>query len=469
MKRVVVIGAGMGGLASAARLAAAGVSVDVVEALPDPGGKAGRTWIDGVRCDTGPSVLTMPDVLDDLFQAAGRENPVQLRRVDPNFRYRWPDGVTLDVFHAPEDTLASVRAALGAGPADQLRAFLGDAKAVWDVAGPAFVYGPSPGPQTFWRMGVGRLWDLRHLDVARTMDQAIRARVHEPHLVDLLRRYATYNGSDPRSAPATLNCIAWVELGLGCYGVEGGMSALVDHLVALVTDLGGRIHLGRPVRRLRRAPGGRWHVDTDEATVDADAVVANADVAHLARLTDGVATPKLPPSTSGFTALLAAPVADRAPHEVWFPRRYDGEFEDLFDRRRAPAEPTVYVCAQDRAHAVGRWGDREPLFVMANAPAAPSDDADLDTRTFARAGLDPADVRWRRTPADLAERFPDTAGALYGVASNSMFAAFLRPPNRLGSPAGLYVASGSAHPGGGVPLCLLSGRQAARDLLEDLR
>jgi 1-hydroxycarotenoid 3,4-desaturase len=162
---------------------------------------------------------------------------------------------------------------------------------------------------------------------------------------------------------------------------------------------------------------------------------------------------------------------------VLFPTRYDQEFVDLFDGPRAPTDPTAYTCAQDRAHGVGTWPDGdaelEPLFVMANAPSTldAAHDADLGPRTLARlddAGLIPgATLRWERHPKDLAEAFPDTHGALYGVASNSRFAAFLRPANRVRSVPGLYVASGSAHPGGGVPLCLLSGRQAALQVLQD--
>ncbi len=473
MADVVVIGAGMGGLAAAARLAARGLSVTVVEALHEPGGKAGTVLLDGVRCDTGPSVVTLPDVIDALYADCSRPSPVRLRRLDPAFRYRWPDGVALDVHHAVDDTLASVRGTLGGDAAAELEAFLGYARAIWELSAPAFVYGPRPGLATFFRMGLPRLVELPRLDTLRSMRAAIHAQVAEPHLRDLLLRYATYNGSDPRVAPATLNCIASVELEGGCFGVEGGLGQLARHLEALGRELGVVFRYGERVLGLDLDRGRVRAVRTERENLATSRVVSNADVAHLARLVPGVPRPTLGPSTSGWTAVVQARREERPPHQVLFPTRYDQEFVDLFDGPRAPREPTAYLCAQDRAHGVGHWGESEPLFVMANAPSTADAEHDeaLGERTLARlvaAGMvrDPV-LRWQRHPRDLAATFPDTDGALYGVASNSRFAAFLRPDNRAGGVHGLYLASGSAHPGGGVPLCLLSGRQAAQQLLAD--
>lgn len=478
MADVVVIGAGMGGLAAAARLGARGLSVTVVEALDEPGGKAGTVTIDGVRCDTGPSVVTMPDVIEQLFVDCGRDNPVRLRSLGRAFRYRWPDGVVLDVHHEVDDTLASVKDTLGEDAAGELRDFLVYADTIWRLAAPAFVYGPSPGLGTFFRMGVGRLVDLPRLDTLRSMERAIHAMVREPHLRDLLLRYATYNGSDPRRAPATLNCIASVELQGGCFGVEGGLGQLARALEALGRSVGVTYRYGERVQGLDTEGGGIRGVVTDQGTLPCRQVVSNADVAHLARLVPGVKPPSLAPSTSGWTALLQVPRQERAAHEVLFPARYDQEFVDLFDGSRAPIAPTAYTCAQDRAHGVGTWTrddgvELEPLFVMANAPSTQvgAHDGELGVRTVGRlvdAGvIGEHTLRWERHPRDLATVFPDTHGALYGVASNSRFAAFLRPANRVRTVPGLYVASGSAHPGGGVPLCLLSGRQAADQLLSD--
>ncbi len=489
MAEIVIVGAGIGGLSAAVVLAARGYDVEVLEAADRPGGKAGVVVIDGVEVDTGPSVLTLPERFDEVFAAAGTtlaaEGP--LRRLDPGFRYLWPDGAVVDTYHDPADTIAAVARALGADAGRELAGFLAYAKRIWDAAAPHFILGDAPNLGTLLWKGPLLLGSLAAIDPLRTMRQGIEARVREPHLRDLLTRYATYNGSDPRAAPATLNCIAHVELGLGGYGLEGGIHALIDALVRVATRHGAKIRCDARVSGLL-VEGGR----VVGARLDggghrrADAVVVNADVGHLLgdlwpREAQGLGFgPPEPPSTSGWTGILRARRRERVPHTVLFPANYTQEFVDLFDRDQPPTDPTVYLCAQEPAHGRTGWAEDEPVFVMANAPAEPrtgqTDPAvweALAARVLERirsAGLaTPEDALvWRRSPTDLAARFPGSRGALYGAASNTRFAAFQRPPNRVRAAPGLYLASGSAHPGGGLPLCARSGAAAAQALHHDL-
>jgi len=207
---------------------------------------------------------------------------------------------------------------------------------------------------------------LSALDPFRTMQQAIEAQVRSPYLRDLLLRYATYNGSDPRRAPATLNCIAHVELAMGCWGVRGGLYALVEALVTVAERLGVQVQTGQPVERIlthrRRVTGVRT---ADGRTLSADAVIANADVAHV--VTDLLAgqrhrlKAKGAPSTSGYTAIVRqrGTASPAAPHEVLFPSPYREEFADLFDRQRAPREPPS-TCATRASPTTCRCGSRPP-------------------------------------------------------------------------------------------------------------
>ncbi|MCB9759057.1 MAG: phytoene desaturase [Alphaproteobacteria bacterium] len=488
MAEIAVIGAGLGGLSAAIALAAAGQSVDVYEASSRPGGKAGIAVLDGVEVDTGPSVLTLPEVIDGLLRQAGTRlsDELTLRHLSPAFRYRYPDGACVDIFHDPEESAASVARALGSDAEAEFRDFLAYAARIWDIAAPAFVYGPAPSLDLVRRLGPLAMLQFRHVDPFRTMWGAIRSRVRSPHLRALFARYATYNGSDPRAAPATLSCIAHVEMGLGGWGVEGGVYALVRALVRVARRLGVRLHLGAPVRRVLVEGGKARGVVLDSGERRADAVVCNADVAHLigallpAQPPHGLKRPAVP-SMSGWTGILKARrrAGGRAPHTVLFPADYAQEFADIFDRDRPPEAPTVYLCAQEPCHGRAGWPEHEPVFVMANAPAEPEGGRAADTwtalqdRVLARvrdAGLvDPDDALIAaHTPADLARAWPGSRGSLYGAASNSMFAAFQRPANRVRALPGLYLASGSAHPGGGMPLCVQSGRQAAAEIRADL-
>ncbi|HEY5151209.1 MAG TPA: FAD-dependent oxidoreductase, partial [Mycobacterium sp.] len=377
---VLVVGAGIGGLAAALALAARGLPVRVVEAGQRPGGKAGIVEVDGVEVETGPSVLTLPEVFAGLFARAGLrlDEVVELRRLDPGFRYRYADGCVLEVAHDPQETLAGVRSALGAAAEAELASFLAYSRKIWEAAAPHFVLGPAP----TWTVMVGLA--LRHprallaVDPLRSMAAAIDRHVREPHLRMLLRRYATYNGSDPRRAPATLNCIAHVELALGGYGVQGGIHALVRALVAAIEVRGGVIECGAPVERVLVEGGTAVGVALAGAGQRRGrAVVVNADVGLLREGVLPDAGRHLPapaaPSMSGWTGVLrAARRVDRPPHEVLFPADYDAEFADIFDRDRPPAAPTVYLCAQERCHGRAGWAEAEPVFVMANAPAEPA-------------------------------------------------------------------------------------------------
>ena len=419
------------------------------------------------------SLMTLPEVLDGVLRTAGSslEAELELLPLEPAFRYAWPDGPTLDLHADADATLASVRAALGPDAERELAAFLAYARDIWDAAAPRFVFAEAPSALGLLKLGVSGLAAVTRIDGMRGMTSAIHGRVRTPHLRDVLLRFATYNGSDARVAPATLNCIAHVELGLRGWGVRGGMYEVVRALTRTAERLGVELCTNRPARRIegrRRVEG----VDGERC----DFVVVNADVGALVEGLIAVDPPPratvTPRSMSGWNAVVRARRADRAGHAVLFPAsNYLDEFAAIFDRRRAPAEPAVYVCAQEVAHARRGWDDAEPVFLMVNAPA----DADVEgVEDLALARLRSAGwlttddtVVWRRTPRELAGRFPGSHGALYGAASNSAFSAFRRPANR-GHLPGLYLASGSAHPGGGVPLCLQSGRQAAREVLADL-
>jgi len=491
--RVVVIGAGMGGLAVAARLAAQGHTVTVVEQADTYGGKLGRYERDGFVFDTGPSLLTLPAVYRDLFlktavrrRGAALEDRVDLIPLDPAFGYRFADGTDLSMPGRRGEVAAAMDAVLGGGTGAQWTALMTRAAAIWQVTREPFLTSPLTGPAALVRQSV-RIRDLRTVAPFTSLRRLGRRYLTDPRLRTLLDRYATYTGSDPRQAPAALAVVPYVEQTFGAWHVGGGLRRLADALHERCVERGVDVLFGADVAAVLldggRAAGVRLG---DGEQLAADVVVSDADATHLYRdlLPPTAAAAalarlrKATPSLSGFVLLLA--VRGRTPglhhHSVSFPADYDAEFDAVFGRSPHPVvDPTVYVCAPDDP-AMRPDADHESWFVLVNAPRhRPGDGVDwtapglADTyadrvlAVLAARGLDVRDrLLWRetRTPADLERATRSPGGAIYGTSSNGPRAAFLRPANASPVP-GLFLVGGSAHPGGGLPLVGLSAEIVA--------
>lgn len=487
---VVVVGGGVGGLCAAILLGAKGRRVTLLERASQLGGKAGTQEVDGVTFDTGPSVLTLPQVFDEVLKAAGLEprEVLPLVRSSPAFRYLYPDGTCLDIHHELDATLTSVESTLGARARSEFQTYLQYSREIWDAAAPHFVMAAAPDVTSLLLGGIKSLGVVSKIDAFTSLEAAIERRVKSPHLRMLLKRYATYNGSDVRRAPATLGCIAHVELALGGYGVRGGMGQLVCALQEAARRVNVSFELSADAEEIIVTRGKVTGVRlADGRTFECAQVVANADVGHLKdRLlkADRALFPTGAPSMSAYTGVYRAARTSpgRVAHTVLFPENYREEFADIFDRKRVPKDPTLYLCAQEPCHQRTGWADAEPVFAMMNAPslsdskarplAGEPQEEDIRSRIEERLQktglLSSGDACvWWRTPSDLARQFPGSGGAIYGAASSERTAAFRRPPNRVKRIAGLYLASGSAHPGGGLPMVAQSGKQAARAALED--
>ena len=479
MARVVVVGAGLGGLSAAARLAALGHDVTVCEQAGEVGGKLGWTSRDGFSFDTGPSLLTLPAVQRDLFLKTGAplEDVLDVVPLDPVCAYRFGDGTRLEVPGGGLPAVAAaVDAALGPGAGAQWTGFLRRAARIWDVSREPFLENPLDGVRTLLRLA-------RDLDAVRTVApwRSLRSlgeqHLHDPRLRVLLDRYATYSGSDPRRAPAALATVPYVEHAFGAWYVRGGLRRLAEAVAERAAERGARIRTGADVAEVLveggRASGVRL---AGGERLPADVVVSAVDAAHLYR--DLLPRPRLRPSprrrsSSGLVLLLS--LRGRTPglrhHTVLFPADYDAEFDDLAAGRPV-ADPTVYVSAPDDP-ALRPDDGHEAWFVLVNAPVhdpargtdwtAPGladAQADRVLAVMAERGLD---VRGRvlrrevRTPADLERDTRSDGGAIYGSSSDGARGAFLRPANRSPVP-GLFLVGGSAHPGGGLPLVGLSAR-----------
>lgn len=364
-RKILVIGAGLGGLAAAIRLARAGHAVEVWEKNEGPGGKAKELRIGNFRWDTGPSLLTMPHVLRDLFAACGErmEDHLELVRLDSACRYFWSDG-----------TIINEDAAFWSQP--EVAKFLDYARGIYELSGEAYLTHP---PGDFWRAFTPRNWPkLRHLGkvaTTRTLAAEVERRIPDSHLRQIFLRFATYNGSSPYKTPATFNIIPYVEAEFGAWYVRGGMAQIAKTLCALAqrNDVTFRFN----------TTAISW--DGNEATAQdsfrskADFLVCNEDVlsaqtGFLSALYSRQAqeqTMRPPLSTSGFILFLG--VRGRDPrlghHNIFFSDHYREEFDEIHDQKISPTEPTIYISISARTDPDHAPPDHDNYFVLVNTPA----------------------------------------------------------------------------------------------------
>ena len=461
MSRVVVVGAGVGGLAAAVRLLEAGHAVTVLEAAGAPGGKAGRRVLDGFAFDTGPSLLTMPWVFRDLLGDACPE----LVRVEPVTRYRFADGSSVDLSADLPRALESLEA-WSPGAADDWAAFLGICAQMWRASEP-FLTGEPPWPPRR-EVASADPRDFLRVRPWSTLRGLARSTVRDPRLRLVVERFATYAGADPRRAPAALAVAGYVEHAFGAWHVRGGIYELVRALAARVEALGGTIAYGAPVTALERR-GGRVVGVGDHA---ADWVVWNGDALALDALLGHLPRRRRARSLSGLVLLLGVkgPTEGLAHHTILFPRDYDAEFDDVFVRRRPARDPTLYVSVSSVTDPSEAPDGGENWFVLANAPSGTRGvdwgaEEERVLALLAERGLDPGGrivARSSRTPDDLERETGAVGGAIYGGAPHGRLGTLGRPGPRVRGADNLLRAGGTAHPGGGLPLVALSGALAAR-------
>jgi 1-hydroxycarotenoid 3,4-desaturase len=496
--RVVVVGAGVGGLVAAAVLAQRGLEVSLVEAADAAGGKMRPVCVDGRPIDAGPTVLTMRWVFDELM-AELRASAADLPALEPLSvlaRHAWAEGGgRLDLFAERARSADAIAAFASPAEARRFLSFCDEAARVYRTLEGPYMRSSRPHvARMIGDLGLRGLATLVAVGPFATLAHALTRRLRDPRLVQLFSRYATYCGASPWLAPATLMLVAHVEQ-QGVWSVRGGMAALARALAALAQARGATLRYRSACEGIEiergRVSGVRLHGGERLA---ADAIVYNGDVAALPSLLDRAACAAAaacravlaPPRARSLSAVTWALVA-RAEgfplerHNVFFDRDYASEFDDIFRRRRLPRHGTVYLCAQDRplpAPAVADLGP-ERVLALVNAPPL-SDPESIDSAEIEacqarcqcllrRCGLhlDLAHpTRLRRTPKDFAQLHPGSAGALYGAATHGWMALFRRPGASTPWP-GLYLAGGSVHPGAGVPMAAMSGRLAAATLLAD--
>lgn len=490
-KKAVVIGAGIAGIASSIRLASKGYEVHVFEANSYPGGKLSSFEKNGYRFDAGPSLFTMPHLVDELFEIADK-NPkdyFEYIRLEETCRYFWDDGIQLTA-HANQQAFAEeIQNKLGE-PAEHVLAHLRDSAVKYDVTEKLFLHRSLHKIGTYFNRDAFKGYiNMHRLDAFTTMNRANERRFKNPRVVQLFNRYATYNGSDPYQTPATMNIIPHLEYNIGAFFPKKGMVDITDSLVKLAEDLGVMFHFNTKVTALETEKNRVSQLRTKDTNSQKeqiwtpDCCISNMDIVNTFR--------KLLPTAKQPERILKQPKSSSALifywgikkafpqlglHNIFFSNDYRAEFGHLFRQKTLYSDPTIYVNITSKHKADDAPEGSENWFVMVNAPN--NDGQDWDTliditrrnilnKLTLNLGVDIAELvecEELLDPRSIETKTSSSQGALYGNSSNNRFAAFLRHANFSRAFENLYFVGGSVHPGGGIPLAILSAK-IATDLI----
>jgi phytoene desaturase len=478
-KNVVVIGSGVGGLATAIRMARRGYEVQVFEANPSFGGKATKIEQDGFFWGFGPSLFTFPELLDELFLLCGRQpkDYYKYHRIDPICNYFYPDGTRLSAYAQPEKFAKEVEEKTGE-PARNILHHLQHIKKVYDLTKSIFLFKSVHKIKTYLNFdALKALFKIGMVGIDKNMNKANATDFKDPRVVQLFNRYATYNGSDPYLAPSTLNVIAHPEYNEGGYFLDGGMPDLSRSMHQLATELGVKFSFNSKVEKIELEKGKAKGVWVNGNLHEANVVVSNMDIVYTyKKLLSGVKEPKRiiehPKSTSAliFYWGINREFPELDLHNIFFSADYAKEFDYLTNKKSVCEDPTVYVFISKKYQPQHAPVGAENWFTLINVPhdAGQNWDAiitearkNILRKLSKELGVDIEPLIVSESinyPKTIEAKTQSYLGALYGSSSNDKYSAFLRHPNFSNQIENLYFCGGSVHPGGGVPLCLLSAK-----------
>lgn len=479
VNKALIVGSGIAGIAASIRLACKGYQVEVFEANSYPGGKLSELVIGGYRFDAGPSLFTLPEQVEELFQLAGQKagDHFEYLKLEAACHYFWEDGQRLKAWADIDRFAEEVESKLGE-PGIHIREALKRSAFIYDHLAPLFMHRSLHKFSTWTHPDALKSYlKMGKLGIFSTMNKANENQFANPKLVQLFNRYATYNGSDPYQTPATLNIIPHLEFNIGAFFPKKGMHDITMSLYKLAQSLGVVYHFNSPVEEILVESGKAVGLITQGREIHADVVVNNMDMVNAYKtILRKQKQPKLlldqPKSSSALIFYWGVkrdfPELDL--HNILFSEDYKSEFEHIFKKGSIYHDPTVYinitsVYKKDDAPEGGmNW------FTMINVPnnqgqnwdeliAAARTTIIAKINRILKTDLEPLiEVEQILDPRSIESKTSSAQGALYGNSSNTKFAAFLRHSNFSSDIKNLYFCGGSVHPGGGIPLSLLSAK-----------
>lgn len=489
MKRAIIIGSGIAGIATSIRLRKKGYEVDVFEANDYPGGKLTSFTQDGFRFDAGPSLFTMPNLVEELFELFGEDvnQHFQYKRKEVVCNYFWEDGTTFSVAADAKKFAQEAEQKFGVDE-KKITNYLNRSQKKYDLTAPIFLEKSLHQASTYFsKETLKSLLQLGSMDILSSLHQLNQRKLEEPHLVQMFNRYATYNGSSPYKTPGIMSMIPHLELHLGTFFPKGGMQNITKSLFEFAKEKEVNFHFSKSVKRILVENKKAVGIETEKEKVMADLVVSNMDIySSYKKLMPEEKHPEqvLKQERSSSALIFYWGIKGVFPeldlHNILFSSNYQAEFDSIFEQKTIGDDPTIYInitCKEEKSDAPA---GSENWFVMINTPGDYGQDWEALIATARQQILE----KIKRTlgvdleklitteevlyPQLIEKKTSSYRGALYGAASNSKFAAFLRHPNFSQKIKKLYFCGGSVHPGGGIPLCLLSAKIVA-DQIEEIK
>lgn len=477
--KVAIVGSGVAGLASAIRLACRGYQVQVYEANAFAGGKLTEFKIDGYRFDAGPSLFTLPKLVDELFTLAGEDPRLSFnyQKLAINCKYFYEDGTLISAFGEPKDLINELSEKTGE-TRQSIEAHIKKSSFLYDKLSELFMFSSLNDWRVYFsKKALSAYFSFTKLGFFKTMNRANADAFKSQKLIQLFNRYATYNGSDPYKTPATMLIIPHLEISIGAYFPQGGMHSITQSLVGLAERCGVKFFYETPVERILVEKGKAVGLQVNGKPTYYDRIISNVDIVNsYKRLLPQIKSPKFllnqPKSSSAliFYWGINSTFDKLDVHNIFFSEDYKQEFQHIFNSDSIYQDPTVYINITSKVNADDAPTGCENWFVMINTPNNQGQDWE-QLIAQARIGIQKKLTRLLGTdiaqliqtekildPRTIESRTGSAQGALYGNSSNNLFSAFLRHANKSKRVENLYFCGGSVHPGGGIPMCLSSAK-----------
>ena len=479
MKKVIVIGSGIAGLAVSIRLALKGYNVQVFEQNSYPGGKLSSFSIKDYRFDAGPSLFTMPHLVTELFKLAGEDvkNYFEFSKKEIACNYFWQDGTSFTAYGERKKFLKEVEKIFGE-PQYNVDKYLKKAKKKYDLTSSLFLEQSLHKVKTFISLDTLKaLFQLETFELQKSLHQANTQSFSSPHLIQLFDRYATYNGSDPYQTSGIMTLIQHLESAYGTFVPKKGMVSITQSLFGLAKRLGVKFSFETVVKEIKVELGVISGIKTKSGSFSSDYVISNMDVFHTyKKLLPNEILPinRLKQERSSSAVIFYWGIKQSFPdldlHNIFFSKNYKKEFQAIFRDKTVSEDPTIYINITSKEVVGDAPKGCENWFIMINTPADHGQDwtqivnrlrSHIITNISKRLNVNLKNLivcEEVLTPPDIESKTQSYMGALYGASSNDTMAAFLRHPNFSNRIKNLYFCGGSVHPGGGIPLCLLSAK-----------